>query len=373
MLQDITDDMGSDEELDDTSTATDDSGILTKDQVLELATMQPLLVYEQAEDGKVKVAVLEGVRTFHHPTEDSKPPRFSVRIQGVRKGELTYNAKRTINELNLVPVLALIDAELVDRMRVSPEALALGKAAIDSLYPTAPPINPLVDVLVEDYVETAPIEREFFLPSEEGDDDTAPTSGGTTTDMPTVEEVMTVLDTMEPVEGLINDIDPGFYGETLEANDTGFYSDTDTLVGNDPGFMQPVTYTDPTSNPSFTGSITFGGYIQEQPAVNTQELGAVEQVIPEPALIEDGEGTVHVSDNLDATAYQSPEALSVHPDHSPSSDLVDTAVEPMAVPGQDAVAYTIDPMGLPVIALEPGVQEDGTLVPFDETVHELPM
>lgn len=359
MLEDTMNDMDDVTELAETDTPVDDSGALTKDQVLELASMQPLLVYEQAEDGKVKVAVLEGVRTFHHPTETGKAPRLSIRIQGIRKGELTYNAKRTIDELSLVPVLALMDAKLVDRMRVSPEALALGKAAIDSLNPS-PFINPLVDLLVTEYEESAPIEREFFLPTEEGDDDTAPTTV-TTPNMPTVEQVMSVLDTMEPAMGLIDDIDPGFY------------ADTDSLVGNDPGFMQPVSYGDPTSSPNFTGTITFGGYVQEQPVVNTQELRTVEQVIPEPALIEDGEGTVHVSDNLDASAYQSPEALSVHPDRSPSSDLVDTAVEPMAVPGEGAVAYSIDPMGLPVIALEPGVQEDGTLVPFDETVHELPM
>lgn len=388
MLQDITDDMGN-EEID---VPADDSGVLTKDQVLELASMQPLLVYEQAEDKKVKVAVLEGVRTFHHPTasempgchsstETGKPPRFSIRLQGVRKGELTYNARRTINDLSLVPVLALIDAELVDRMRVSPEALALGKAAFDSLNPV-PVTREFVDMVVEDYVEADPINREFFLPS--GEADTLPT-GSTTPDMPSVEEVMNALGVTEPLIGLVDNIDPGFYGETLGANDLGYYQGRDQSQGGHAGVtlldvvqdVDPSSWSmGPTSNPSFTGSITFGGYIQE-PAVNTQELGTVEQVIPEPALIEDGECTVHVSDNLPTSAYQSPEALVVHPDYSPSSGLVDMAVEPMVVPGESAVAYSIDPMGLPIIettpVLEPGVQEDGAVVPFDPAVHELPM
>lgn len=385
-------DMDSDEVVD----APDDSGVLTGEQVQELATMNPILVYD---DGRVKVGILKGVR------EGGYIRPLSIQMQGVRDGVLTYKAGGTLTNRPLVPVLCLMEAALVDRMRVSPGALALGKAAIDSLNPTTPAINPLVDVLVEEYVEAAPIEREFFLPSVEGNDDSdaLPTMGGTP-DMPSVEEVMTALGTTESLKGLIDNIDPGFYGETLNANDPGFYSGTDTLVGNDPGFMQPVTYADPTSDPNFTGTITFGGYVQEQAAVNTQELGTVEQVIPEPAIIEDGEGTVHVSDNLDASAYQSPEALSVHPDHSPSSDLVDMAVEPMAVPGQGAVAYTVDPMGLPVIeteannypgqyteplpavgvvttaewqgapvSLEPGVQEDGRAVPFDPRLHQLPM
>jgi hypothetical protein len=340
--------------LEDTMNDMDnDSSVLSGRQVSELATMQPLLVYEQAEDKKVKVAILNAVRSPNLPETHPGPDRFSIRIQGIRKGELTYNANRTINELSLVPVLALIDAELVDRMRVSPEALALGKAAIDSLNP-APSINPLVDLLVTEYEESAPVEREFFLPSDDELDDyndTLPIPGDKGTERPTVQEVM-------------------------ESLDPDLYCGNDTMLGYDldPNFAKPISYGDPTTSPNFTGSITFNA-VQEQPTMNTQDLGTVEQVIPEPALIEDGEGTLRVSDNLDATAYQSPEALSVHPDRSPNNDRVDAAVEPMAVPGQGAEAYTVDPMGLPLIETTPayGVQEDGTLVPFDEAVHELPI
>lgn len=356
MYKDITDDMGSDAE--GTDVLADDSGVLTGEQVLELATMQPLLVYEQAEDKKVKVAVLEAVRAFHRPLLGGRPPRFSVRIQGVRKGELTYNARRTIDERPLVPVFCLMDADLVDRMRVSAEALALGQAAVDSLNP-APRINPMVDLLVTEYEESGSVEGEFFLPTEESDDDALPIAGNTP-DRPTVDEVMGALGTTEPVVDLVADIDPSFYGDAWGTTESMTVIDHGYGFYNDPGFTQPATYGDPTTSPNFTGTITFGGHVQEQPAVNTEQLGTVEQVIAEPALIEDGDG-VRVSDNLDPSAYQSPEALAVNPDRSPNSDVVDAAVEPMAVPGQGAEVYTVDPMGLPVIATTPayGVQDDG--------------
>jgi hypothetical protein len=334
MYEDTMNDMDDDGE--GTDVPTDDSGVLTDEEVAVYAALNPLIVYE---DVRVKVGVLKSVREGY-----IRP--LTIQMQGVRDGELTYKAGGTLSDRPLVPVFCLMEAELVDKMLVSPANLALGKAAIDSLNP-APITREFVDMVVEDYVEADPINREFFLPTEGGDDDDTLPITGSTPDRPTVDEVMGALGTTETLVGLTDDIDPG----------------------------QPLTYGDPTSNPNFTGTITFGGYVQE-PAMNTQELGTVEQVVAEPALIEDG-GGVHVSDNLDAAAYQSPEALSVHPDRSPNNDLVDAAVEPMVVPGQGATAYSIDPMGLPVIettpALEPGVLEDGTRVPYDPRLHELPI
>jgi len=353
MYEDTMNDMD-DEAVGMPVSTSDDSGVLTTEEVAVYAVLNPLIVYE---DARVKVGILKGVR-------DGYIRPLSIQMQGVRDGELTYKAGGTLSDRSLVPVFCLMEAELVDKMRVSPANLALGKAAVNSLNP-APVTREFVDMVVEDYVEADPINREFFLPSGEGDDNGTLPIIGTTADRPTVDEVMGALGTTEPVYQGGDQSQGGHVGVTL----------LDVVQDTDSSSFSMVT---PTSDPSFTGTITFGGHVQEQPVMNTQELGTVEQVpaaIPEPALIEDGEGTVHVSDNLDASVYQSPEALSVHPDHSLNRDRVDTAVEPMVVPGQGATAYTVDPMGLPVIETTPayGVQEGGVEVPYDPAVHELPI
>lgn len=128
--------------------------------VAEYASMNPLVVYED-DAGKLTVAILEGVKGANTTRGDAEKMR--VRKQGVRKGEVGYKAKATIAMRPLVPVLAFIEEALVDGMLISPTALAMGKAAVDALNPR---INPLVDTLVEEYEESAPLEREFFLPQD---------------------------------------------------------------------------------------------------------------------------------------------------------------------------------------------------------------
>lgn len=143
-----------------------DESVLSGEELAKFTTMNPFIIYE--EDGKVKVAILEGLRT-----DQMRGAFFTIRKQGVRKGEKGYKAKATLDATPLVPVFALVEASLVDKMLVSPAALAIGMEALKSLDP-APPTSKLVDMLVEEYVEAAPIEREFFLPAVE---DTTQTDG----------------------------------------------------------------------------------------------------------------------------------------------------------------------------------------------------
>lgn len=310
MLQDITNDMDSDDELDDTIAQ---DGTLTDEQVLEYAGMEIPIVYEQEEDGKVKVGSLVGIRP-HYPK-----PKYSVRTQGVRKGILTHKAGRTITSRPLVPVLCLMEADLVDNMGVSAEALALGKAAIDSLNPVA--VSPeFVDMVVTEYEERAPIDREFFLPSGEEVEDYADVPPTTVdhSNLPSVEEIMAAI----------------------------------------------TTTVTPTTSPHDDGTITF---INTETSTMDEQL-AVPQVIPEPAIIEDGTDGVHVFDNLAPEAYESPDALTVTPDLSASADRVDTATEPMAVAGKDSEVVVIDQSGLPVIEtttppVDPRLVQDGTVIP----------
>ena len=135
-----------------------DSMALTDAQLVEYAVMNPFIIYldggEHVKNKSIVAALLEGVRPASTDTSNS----IKVRKQGVRKGELGYNAKATITDRKLVPVCALVEERLVDEMRVSPAALAMGMAAL------RPDLRDLVDCLVEEYVEAAPIEREFFLP-----------------------------------------------------------------------------------------------------------------------------------------------------------------------------------------------------------------
>ncbi len=151
-----------------------DSMALTDAQLVEYTAMNPFIIYldggERVKNKSVVAALLEGVRLA---TTDS-PNSIKVRKQGVRKGELGYNAKATITDRKLVPVFALVEERLVDEMRVSPAALAMGMAAhniedtvnllVEEYKESLPDSRDMVDCLVEEYVEAAPIEREFFLP-----------------------------------------------------------------------------------------------------------------------------------------------------------------------------------------------------------------
>ena len=141
----------------------DGSTALTDEQLAEYGSMNPFIIYleggDHVKNKKVCAALVESVRSGVNGT------RIRVRKQGVRKGVLGYNARASIPAPRLVPVLALVEESLVDAMLVSPAALALGMVAINGI--SGPNCMDLVDALVEEYEESAPIERQFFNHSDD--------------------------------------------------------------------------------------------------------------------------------------------------------------------------------------------------------------
>ena len=125
----------------------------------DYADLNPILIYE--EHDKPVISLVEGVVTR------KGEPMIKVRKHGFRKDGYSYTAGSCVGEREVVPVLCFVDAELVDKMLISPAALAMGMFGTGLLTAEeVPPINPLVDLLVEEYEESVSVEREFFPESE---------------------------------------------------------------------------------------------------------------------------------------------------------------------------------------------------------------
>jgi hypothetical protein len=125
----------------------------------DYAELNPILIYE--EHDKPVISLVEGVVTR------KGEPMIKVRKHGFRKDGYSYTAGSCVGEREVVPVLCFVDAELVDKMLISPAALAMGMFGTGLLTTEdAPSINPLVDLLVEEYEESISVEREFFSESE---------------------------------------------------------------------------------------------------------------------------------------------------------------------------------------------------------------
>jgi len=152
--------MNSNAEFDMDQDLLEQSTALTEEQLIQYAELNPFIIY--SDSGKLSVAIIEGVKSS--PKTDPNP--IKIRKQGVRKGVRGYNAKATTTARKLVPVFALVEEDLIDAMLISPAALALGKAALNVGSNTN---RDLVDTLVEEYEESAPIERQFFPRQEDVD------------------------------------------------------------------------------------------------------------------------------------------------------------------------------------------------------------
>lgn len=177
---------------DDTTTnddTTTEGELSPLDTMKRYAELQPFVIYTPSYNNKLQVALLEGVKA----NGDIK-----VRKQGVRDGKEGFNAHGTAKVGRLIPVLAFVEEELADTMKVSVEALALGDAALKALNP-APAISPeFVDTVVEEYTEGAPIEREFFLPEEEFDKLVVDLEVPTPTSTEQVEALQELMNTQPP-------------------------------------------------------------------------------------------------------------------------------------------------------------------------------
>jgi hypothetical protein len=190
----------------------DEDIILSFDDITGLTGIKPLIIYEA--HGKVKTGVLEKVKPN---------TTFLVRGQGVRKGELGYNAKSSVNTTSLVPVIALLDVQLIESMGIDPSLLGLGAKCIQEYLHPAPRINPLVDTLVEQYEESEGILREFF-PVVEDVDEVDDMSGHARWDIsegleeqfsPVVEDVDAVVSTERVSEHAFNGDSIGELGHIL--------------------------------------------------------------------------------------------------------------------------------------------------------------
>jgi hypothetical protein len=231
-----------------------DSMALTDAQLVEYAAMNPFIIYldggDHVKNKSVVAALLEGVRPGTSTSDMGRvtisPNSIKVRKQGVRKGELGYNAKATITDRKLVPVFALVEECLVDEMRVSPAALALGLAALNiedtvillvkEYKECMPDTRDMVDCLVEEYVEAAPIEREFFLP-EPNDADTTPENnyvGQNTLPQTIAADVTTAEWDGKSVDilGTANMYDGNYVGSTTPLVGTGVVADGGLLDFN---------------------------------------------------------------------------------------------------------------------------------------------
>ena len=163
MLQDITNSLS-------TNNAEAVSPSITTDNVEYVDTvdytpymgLEPLLVYEHYNTVRV------GIMTGTNSKGDIK-----VRKQGVRNGVDGYSARGTIPGRSLVPILCFVEEELVDKMSLHPAALGMGAALLRTTGGESDLANryaTLVDTVVEQYEESAPIEDSFFLPDTHTDD-----------------------------------------------------------------------------------------------------------------------------------------------------------------------------------------------------------
>lgn len=258
---------------DDTTTEAELSPL---DTMKRYAGLQPFVIYTPSYNNKLQVAILEGVKPNGY---------IKVRKQGIRKGEEGFNAHGTAKVRRLIPVLAFVEEELADEMKVSVEALALGEAALKALNP-APAINPLVDTVVTEYEESAPVEREFFLPEQDKYLVDLRQGGGFLVDL----EVPTPASTEqeEALQELMGDTQSPSEGDSMSIEENHQEPVTTPVVevagvAGDaiPSEAPAPIVSVPTTEPLDT--LEPGTTVVPQPDVEWQQLEAME-----PGILEDG-------------------------------------------------------------------------------------
>ena len=157
MSQDITNSLNSDTRESTTDVEYGDTAF----DYTPYASMEPLLVYEHY--GTVRAGIMTGINNRGD---------IKVRKQGVRNGVDGYSAKGTIPARSLVPILCFVEEDLVDKMLLNPAALGMGAVLLRTTEGESDLANrhaTLVDTVVEQYEESAPIEDSFFLPDTDDD------------------------------------------------------------------------------------------------------------------------------------------------------------------------------------------------------------
>ncbi len=230
--------------------------------------LEPLVVYSQ--DNKVKVAVMTGVTTPKGSAPFDPPSAIKVRKQGVRDGVMGYNAKGSLPSVPLVPILCFVEESLVDAMLLNPAALAMGAAALKAAE-AGPSINPLVDTLVEEYEESAPIEGTFFLPVGDGTVATLtePVESCSTPEFtgcltynestpPSIEDdtFVTLTEPLPPVSGSISVGD----GDKFFTPDTAIYTNSSVC--------ESLVFTTPSALELDPGIVQGGGLLDYDPEVH---------------------------------------------------------------------------------------------------------
>lgn len=105
--------------MSDVITAYDPPG-LSDAKLAELLPTKPLLIYNNLKGNKVSVAKVKKV----------KGDTLEITRQGVRDGVDTYKAGATTPRTRLVPVLALIEVDLINKLEISYAALEMGARAL---------------------------------------------------------------------------------------------------------------------------------------------------------------------------------------------------------------------------------------------------